>query len=763
MFPKAKYSIASRIFLGLAILNLFTFVICIAAIYSFRDSGHKIDLVTSTLLPQIIVAADLGNQSSNLSSRSAELIAADSLLELDTVILRLGDQIDAVSRIEKKLALSKVSNDVLLELKDIRSSLDNNLAVLMTLVKKNILLRNDITKHIELIKVINNYSDSHIRDALLTFTSKSSNEGSALNSELNSLFSDWSKLSNQALLNIATTSETRHPIQLIRQESKFQQHNIERLKRQSQLLHHIPNLKDNFLYLDRLFTQIESIYKLRKDLFKNVSATQGVLTIHTHLSDVLIDFTSKLSTEFESKALAISGDIHDQFSRRTLIFLLGLALFFAVAGAVFYYVDHYVVSRIQRLTRRIQNQGTAISSDAQPISGDEISEIDASLTYFISEIEAREALLENERGKAINATQSKSRLLAAASHDLRQPLHAIVLMLSGLKDHVEGKTGNKILGDINQSVTDLSNMFDSILDLSHAENSNKELENSHFKIQTILERIEQEFRPLAIKKRIRLIIPQSDITIFAHRESIHRILANLVSNGIKYTQIGGVTLLIKKRAKDISISVFDTGTGIPKDERNQVFKENYQASKHQEGHGLGLAIAQELALKMGTEITLSETPTKSALFQISIPKGEVQLIKNAPQPTSGVQITSLKGLAVVLVEDEQHIRLACRNLLENWGCHVTMFSNYHDALLYIEQENHTFVLITDLHLGRSQNGIKLAEVLSAKKGSEDSHIIITSASQFTKESIHENFKFLRKPFSPSQLATTLRGFVRKSA
>jgi signal transduction histidine kinase/CheY-like chemotaxis protein len=718
--------------------------------------------VTSTLLPQIIVAADLGNQSSNLSSRSAELIGAGSLLELDTVILRLGDQIDAVSRIEKKLAHSKVSNEVLLELKDIRNNLDDNLAILMAAVKKNILLRNDITKHIELIEVINNYSTRHIRHTLLEFISANTDEGPNLNRELNTLFNDWSKLSNQALLNVATTSETQHPIQLIRKESSFKQLNIDRIKRQSQLLHYIPNLEDNFLYLDTLFAQIESIYRLREDLFKTISATQGVLTIHTHLSDVLIDFTTKLSTEFESKALAISGDIHDQFSRRTLIFLLGLALFFAVAGAVFYYVDHYVISRIQLLTRRIQNQGGTIINKAQPISGDEISEIDASLTYYISEIEAREALLENERGKAVNATQSKSRLLAAASHDLRQPLHAIVLMLCGLKDHVAGKSGNKILSDIDQSVTDLSQMFDSILDLSHVENSAKELENSHFKIQTILERIEQEFRPLAIKKRIRLTIPHSDATVFSHPESIHRILANLVSNGIKYTQIGGVTLLIESQPKYISLSVFDTGTGIEKDKRSKVFKENYQASEHQEGHGLGLAISQELALKMGTEITLSETSTKSALFQIKIAIGDTQLIKHTPEPSRAVHITSLKGLDIVLVEDEQQIRLACLNLLNNWGCNVTTFANYDEALAYIETANNRFVLITDLHLGRSQNGIKLAEALAAQKGAESTQIIITSASQFHREAIHENFKFLKKPFSPSQLATTLRGLIRKS-
>ena len=763
MFLRTKHGIAARVFFGLAILNLFTFIICIAAIYSFRDSANKFDQVTATLLPQIIVAADLGNQSSNLSSRSAELIGADSLLELDTVILRLGDQIGAVSRIEKKLAASKVSKDVLLELTGIRADLDDNLAVLMGSVKKNILLRNEITKHIELIEVINAYSENHIRQALLILVAEQTIEDYKLNRELNALLSDWSKLSSSALLNIATTSEIRHPIQLVRQEKTFQQLNAERILRQSRLLNYAPSLADKFLYLDGLFAQIESIYQLREDLFKTTAGTQGVLTIHTHLSDVLVDFTSKLSTEFESRALALSGEIHDQFSQRTLIFLLGLALFFAVAGAVFYYVDHYVVSRIQLLNRRIQDQGTMHSNIGDSGSGDEISDIDDSLTYFISEIEAREQLLENERGKAIHANQAKSRLLAAASHDLRQPLHAIVLMLSGLKDHVEGRVGKKVLADINESVTDLSGMFDSILDLSDAENTDQPLESSHIKIQAILDRIEQEFRPLAITKKIRLVVPRSDLTIFAHRESIYRILANLVSNGIKYTQIGGVTLHIESNSQEISISVSDTGTGIPKDQRSKVFNASYQASNQQEGHGLGLAISQELALKMGMQIVLSETLTKSARFQISIPAGKAHLIESAPQPTIPVQLTSLKGLDVVLVEDERNIRLASENLLSNWGCNVTAFDAFTDAIQYIENTTKPFVLITDLHLGRSQNGIKLAEAVSYKKGLESTSVIITSASQYPKETLPQDFKFLKKPFSPAQLATILRGFIRKSS
>lgn len=762
MLLRTKHGIAARVFFGLAILNLFTFIICIAAIYSFRDSANKFDQVTTTLLPQIIVAADLGNQSSNLSSRSAELIGADSLLELDTVILRLGDQIRAVSRIEKKLAASKVPSYVLLELKDIRASLDDNLAVLMKSVKKNILLRNEITKQIELIEVINAYSESNIRQAILSSAAEQTIEDYRLNRELNSLLSDWSKFSHNALLNIATTSEIRHPIQLVRQEKQFQQLNAERIQSQSELLNHAPYLQDRFLYLDGLFTQIEAIYQFRENLFKTIAATQGLLTIHTHLSDVLVDFTSKLSTEFESKALVLSGEIHDQFSQRTLIFLLGLALFFAVAGAVFYYVDHYVVSRIQLLNQRIQDQGTMHSNNNDLGSGDEISEIDDSLTYFISEIEEREQLLESERGKAIHANQAKSRLLAAASHDLRQPLHAIVLMLSDLKDHVEDKTGRKVLADINQSVTDLSSMFDSILDLSDAENTDHPLESRHIKIQAILDRIEQEFRPLAITKKIRLIVPRSDLTIFAHRESIYRILANLVSNGIKYTQVGGVTLHIENNSQDISIAVSDTGTGIPKDQRSKVFNASYQASKKQEGHGLGLAISQELALKMGLQIVLSETSTNSARFQISIPAGVAHLVESAPQLAAPVQPTSLKGLDIVLVEDERNICLASESLLRNWGCNVTAFDNFADALKYIEMTTNSFVLITDLHLGRSKSGIELAEEVCCSNDSKNTSVIITSASQYPKESLHQSYKFLKKPFSPAQLATILRGFVRES-
>ncbi|MDO9465732.1 MAG: HAMP domain-containing sensor histidine kinase, partial [Thiobacillus sp.] len=258
---------------------------------------------------------------------------------------------------------------------------------------------------------------------------------------------------------------------------------------------------------------------------------------------------------------------------------------------------------------------------------------------------------------AERANQAKSRFFAAASHDLRQPLHALSLFVAALKTRNQQPETQTLIDNIEASTAAMELLFNALLDISRLDAGAIEAHPVHFSLQKILNDLDHQFSPLAAEKLLRLRFRPCNVTLYSDPFLIERILANLIANAIRYTDDGGVLVACRRRGRMVRLSVVDTGRGIPSDQQESVFHEFVQlhnpARDRSKGLGLGLAIVSRLGRLLGHRVDLRSRPGHGSMFSIDVPCGDAALIQPpAPASTPG-QIPD--DALVLLVDDESAI------------------------------------------------------------------------------------------------------------
>ena len=222
--------------------------------------------------------------------------------------------------------------------------------------------------------------------------------------------------------------------------------------------------------------------------------------------------------------------------------------------------------------------------------------------------------------------KAQNRFIAAASHDLRQPLHALGLYLSALKAHISTQRGHGILENISRSTEALNELLSSLLDISKLDAGVIDATEESFSLDIVFEQLHQTFQPEALENGLALDVNQTDLWVKSDRVLLERILRNLVSNGLKYTSEGSVSLNAEKHGDKVSIFVTDTGHGIPKNEQEAIFNEYYQLHNPErdraKGLGLGLSIVRRLAKLLELEVKIVSEHAQGTTFEILVQEGE---------------------------------------------------------------------------------------------------------------------------------------------
>ncbi|NNM70231.1 MAG: HAMP domain-containing histidine kinase [Gallionella sp.] len=241
---------------------------------------------------------------------------------------------------------------------------------------------------------------------------------------------------------------------------------------------------------------------------------------------------------------------------------------------------------------------------------------------------AQGLILENQRAElaqqqAEQASISKSRFLAAASHDLRQPMHALTMFVGALKAHVHGEQGTRLMAQVETSVDVLGEMFDSLLDISRLDTGAVSPYYQTFPVQQIFDRMEGEFSRIAQEKGLALNMEECADTVHSDSLLLERILRNLLANAIRYTERGWVSVRCERVAENLKIEVRDSGLGISGEHLPHIFDEYYQIGNKQRdrnnGLGLGLAIVQRLARLLGAEVRVSSSEGVGSCFSLLLP------------------------------------------------------------------------------------------------------------------------------------------------
>jgi two-component system, sensor histidine kinase len=368
------------------------------------------------------------------------------------------------------------------------------------------------------------------------------------------------------------------------------------------------------------------------------------------------------------------------------------------------------------------------------------------------------------RRQAEVANRAKTQFFAAASHDLRQPLHAMGLFAEALRQKAHDEEVSHLVNSINSSVDALEGLFSELLDITRIDTGGVEVHNRHFEVADILRKLRLHFEPTAFEKGLSLRLRGGSRVVHADPLLVERILRNLVSNAIRYTNDGTVLVGARRRGDKVLLQVYDTGVGIRPEERGRIFEEFYQVPNtdmvepHQrKGLGLGLAIVKRLADLMDAPLKVNSQPGSGTVFTLELPAGKAPRVEQVTVPGKGPLGLTLDGKLIVVVEDEPVVRSGLEVLLKGWGASIASFDSVGRARQWAEVTDPELVkpdlLIVDYRLENGLNGVDAIRSLRARFGAGVPAIIVTGStmSGHEREAQEGDFHLLIKPVVPNKL------------
>lgn len=374
--------------------------------------------------------------------------------------------------------------------------------------------------------------------------------------------------------------------------------------------------------------------------------------------------------------------------------------------------------------------------------------------------------LQREKEAAEHATIAKSHFLAAASHDLRQPLHALGLFVSALAQSDAARQEPALVGHIRSVADTLQNLLDAILDISRLDSGNLAPNITSFPLGPVLRRVAGDLSLLAEQKGLLLKVRSTRLWVCSDEKIIERILLNLVSNALRYTQTGGVLVSCRRRGEAVLIEVWDTGIGIAEQAREEIFDEYVQLGNPErdraKGLGLGLAICRRLAELLGTPIGVRSRPGRGSVFWIQLPRAAATTVSGeAPAeaaPADAAEDPARISGTVLVVDGDALVRAGMQRAIAGWGARVLLAADREEALRRCREEQAPpDMVICNVDLPGGVGGIGLAQALRR----EFEHLAVLLVSADVGEDAQEaargaGFPLLKQPVPPGRLRAALR-------
>lgn len=375
---------------------------------------------------------------------------------------------------------------------------------------------------------------------------------------------------------------------------------------------------------------------------------------------------------------------------------------------------------------------------------------------------------ENARAAQRAADESnlaKSRFLAAASHDLRQPIHAQGLFLNVLERSELSGDQRAMVRSATAAAAATSEMLDTLLDFSRIEAGVVRPAVRPFSLQVLLNTIESELAPQADAKGLVYRSRDTRAVVRSDPAIVALILRNLVSNALRYTDRGGLLIGCRRRGDGVVVEVWDTGIGIRPADQEEIFREFHQLGNperdRRKGLGLGLAIARGLARKLGHPLTLESTPGRGTVFRLALPlpaAGE----RPEPEPR-GAAPASIANARVLVIDDDEAVREGMGQVLRDWGCHCDLAGSIEEALV-LAGRHPPDAVVSDYRLRDQFTGADAIAALREAHGAALPALLVTgdTAPERLREAAACGVPLLHKPVRPTELRTVLAAALRRS-
>jgi len=389
-------------------------------------------------------------------------------------------------------------------------------------------------------------------------------------------------------------------------------------------------------------------------------------------------------------------------------------------------------------------------------------------TDLIDELRDQTLAAEQAREAAEEANVAKSRFLAAAGHDLRQPLHALGFFVDALQEQSLPADGRSIVTNIRRSVDVMEDLFNSLLDVSRLDAGIVRPRITTIALTPLMERVRVEYEPAAIQKELSLKVPGNSLFVRSDPVLLERIMRNLVANAIRYTDRGKVVLGARRCAHGVRIEVWDSGRGIPKDKHREIFQEFRQLDNPQrdrrKGLGLGLAIVERLVKLLDHPLELRSQLGKGSMFAVTVPRGRREDFVPGEADGQIVVDRDVANSLILVVDDEPDVRESMTALLGRWRCEVVAAESCEEMLqklIYVQRIPD--LIVSDYRLKQGENGIDVVARLREEFNAQVPALLITGDTgiEQLREAEESGLHVLHKPLNPSRLRALIANLRRE--
>lgn len=420
--------------------------------------------------------------------------------------------------------------------------------------------------------------------------------------------------------------------------------------------------------------------------------------------------------------------------------------------------------------QRFRRDGTVLDIRGNPMPGGGFVTSYTDVTAFVEaeraqrelaatlerRVEDRTRDVETARRAAEAANASKTRLFAAVSHDILQPLNAARLLASTLEDRVRENDQRAIVDQLQTALDSVQELFSEVLDLARLETAPEAVDRSAVALQALFDELEEVNRPIAARKGLTLQFVRTGLVVDTDRRLMRRVLQNLVSNALSYTDEGGVVVGVRRTGSKARVLVADTGRGVPQKDRSAIFREFSRSSSSAgaAGLGLGLAIVSRIADLLGHDLALASETGRGSVFSVAAPRAP-----GGPEAPSEAEAAPFRGLRVLCVEDDDQTRAALAELLEHWGCEVTATP---DGANCAGAYDAAFL---DYHLGRDKTGVDLIDRAPHLLSGCCVAMVMSSdrSARVREASAARGLGFIQKPVRRAQLRAALQAAYGRRA
>lgn len=433
---------------------------------------------------------------------------------------------------------------------------------------------------------------------------------------------------------------------------------------------------------------------------------------------------------------------------------------------------------MDRAERRMRTQGDAfavfqLASNLEKTVDDrtlELRRVNERLEHELDLRRSFETALLRAKEQAEEATASRTRFVASASHDLRQPLNAALLYLETIdRSGLKSEDAEAVAG-VARALETLNSLLSALLDISRLDSGGLHPEPRHFSVGSLFQRLGFEYASIASLKGLSLRVVSTDAVVNSDSMLLENVLRNLLSNAIKYTPRGRVLMGVRRRGDRLRFEIHDTGIGIAPEHQQQIFEEFWRApddNRDERGSmGLGLSIVERICRLLGAQIELRSTPGRGSVFRFELPCGDAAEKTPAPVVSGVLPGHDLGRLLVVVVDDNQQVLRSMERLLQSWGSQVIAGRGVEEVLtVLIDNDMTPDLLLTDYHLGDACNGLDAIDMIRKEvPGNPQAVMISSDSSSALRDRLDAlGIPLLTKPLEPARLRAVMLHLTRENS